>query len=331
MLVGSKDRDNREAPRVARALSVTRPGGGAPGHLSKDDAAPKKEMTIDLVLDAHAELGEGPIWDDERQRLMFVDIMRGVVHEFDPVSGSDRTYEVGEPVGAIALTRRGVYMLAVKSGFMTLDPATGITARAALVESDVPDNRMNDGYVDARGRFWAGTMNMYGRRHGSLYRLDPDGRVSRMIGGVTVSNGVDWSPDGTLMYYVDTATGRIDVFDFDEARGVISNHRVLVSVPHTAGHPDGLIVDADGFLWLALWAGGAIHRYAPDGSLDQAIPMPATHPTKCAFGGPDLADLYVTTAWIELRAEGRQAQPHAGGVYRLRPGARGRAPHRFGG
>src|SRR5580765_6646904 len=129
-------------------------------------------MTIDLVLDAHAELGEGPIWDDERQRLLFADIMRGVVHEFDPETGADRTYDVGEPVSAIALTRRGVYMLATNTGFVTLDPTSGATARAALVEADVNDNRMNDGYVDARGRFWAGTMNMLGRRHGSLYRLD---------------------------------------------------------------------------------------------------------------------------------------------------------------
>jgi len=288
-------------------------------------------MTIDLALDAHAELGEGPIWDDERQRLMFCDIMRGLVHEFDPVSGSDRTYEIGEPVSAIALTRRGVYMLATKTGFVTLDPANGKTARVASVEAEVNDNRMNDGYVDAAGRFWAGTMNMYGRRHGSVYRLDPDGRISRMIGGVTTSNGIDWSPDGKSMYYVDTPTGRVDVFDFDEASGTISNHRPLVTLPHTAGHPDGLIVDSEGFLWLALWAGGAIHRYAPDGRLDQAIALPATHPTKCAFGGPDLTDLYVTTASIELSAEGRKAQPHAGGVYRLRPGVRGRVPNRYGG
>jgi sugar lactone lactonase YvrE len=288
-------------------------------------------MTIDLVLDAHAELGEGPIWDDQRQRLMFADIMRGLVHEFDPISGSDRIYEIGEPVSAVALTRRGVYMLATKTGFVTLDPNSGLTSRVAFVEAEVQDNRMNDGYVDARGRFWAGTMNMYGRRHGSVYRLDPDGKISRMIGGVSTSNGIDWSLDGKSMYYVDTPTGRIDVFDFDEASGTISNQRPLVNVPHTAGHPDGLIVDAEGFLWLALWAGGAIHRYAPDGRLDQSIALPATHPTKCAFGGPDLADLYVTTASIELSAEGRKAQPHAGGMYRLRPGMRGRAPNRYGG
>jgi len=288
-------------------------------------------VTIDLVLDAHAELGEGPIWDDERQRLLFVDIMRGIVHEFDPATGSDRTYEIGEPVSAIALTRRGVYLLATKTGFVTLDPKTATTARVAFVEAEVTDNRMNDGYVDARGRFWAGTMSMFGRRHGSLYRLDPDGTITRMIGGVSTSNGIDWSPDGKQMYYVDTPTARIDVFDFDEANGTISNHRVLVDIPHKAGHPDGLIVDAEGFLWLALWAGGAIHRYAPDGRLDQAIPMPATHPTKCAFGGPDLSDLYVTSASIELSADGKKAQPHAGGLFLLRPGVRGRLPHRFGG
>jgi sugar lactone lactonase YvrE len=288
-------------------------------------------MDIELVLDVRAELGEGPIWDSERKRLAFVDIMRGHVHEFDPVSGEDRIHNVGEPVGAVALMQSGAWLLATKSGFSTLDPATGAVAPMAQVEADVPDNRMNDGYVDARGRFWAGTMSMYGRRHGSLYRLDPDGHIYRMLTGVTVSNGIDWSLDGRLMYYIDTPTGRIDVFDFDEATGAIANRRPFVQLPHTAGHPDGLIVDAEGHVWLALWAGGALHRYAPDAQLAEIVKMPTTHPTKCAFGGPDLSDLYVTTASIELSADARRAHPEAGGLYRLRPGVRGRPPHRYAG
>jgi sugar lactone lactonase YvrE len=134
-----------------------------------------------------------------------------------------------------------------------------------------------------------------------------------------------------LLYYVDTGTGRIDVFDFDAPAGTIAGRRPLVAIPPAQGKPDGLIVDADGCLWVALWGGGAIHRYAPDGQLDRAIPMPVTHPTKCAFGGPDLADLYVTSAWRALDPDARAAQPHAGSVFRLRPGVKGQVVHAFGG
>ena len=286
---------------------------------------------VDLVLDVAAELGEGPIWDAARQRLLFVDIMRGHVHEFDPASGADRIVDAGEPVGAVTPTKAGDWLIATQTGFHRLDPDSGTKTLVALVEADRPDNRMNDGYVDAGGRFWAGTMSMSGRRHAALYRLDPDGRVWQTLTGLTVSNGIDWSPDGRRMYFTDTVTGRIDVFDFDEEYGVMSDRREFATIPHTAGFPDGLIVDADGFVWVALWAGGAIRRYSPDGDLERTITMPVTHPTKCAFGGPNLDDLYITTAWIELTPKQRAGQPTAGGLYRVRPGVRGKPANVFGG
>ena len=288
-------------------------------------------MQIDLVLDAKTQLGEGPIWDAVRGRLLFVDIMRGDVHEFDPVTRADRVLHVNEPVGTVVPSRRGDWIIATQTGFARLDPASGAVHRIAHVEADSPDTRMNDGAVDPRGRLWAGTMSMTGRRHGSLYRLDQDGRVARMVTGVTVSNGIDWSPDGTLMYYVDTLTGRIDVFDFDESWGAITNRRPFVTVPHRAGHPDGLVVDAEGGVWLALWAGGAIHRYMPDGTLERTIPLPVTHPTKCAFGGADAGDLYITSAWIELTAAERDKQPLAGGLFVCRPGVPGQPARVFTG
>jgi len=151
------------------------------------------------------------------------------------------------------------------------------------------------------------------------------------VTGVTVSNGVGWSPDGTRMYYVDTLTGRIDVFDFDEHWGTITNRRPFVTVSHRAGHPDGLVVDADGCVWLALWAGGALHRYTPDGQLERTIKLPVTHPTKCAFGGEDSTDLYITSAWIELTPAEREAQPLAGGLFVCRPGVAGQPTRLFDG
>ncbi len=286
----------------------------------------------ELVLDVRTQLGEGPIWDAARGRLLFVDIMRGHVHEFDPASGRDRIVEVGQPVGAVTPTTRGDWVIAARDGFFRVDPASGRASLIAHVERDDHETRMNDGYVDARGRFWAGTMGMRGvRDRGSLYRLDPDGTVTRHVTGVTISNGVDWSPDGRLMYHADTGLGRVDVFDFDEASGSIANRRQFVTIDEQDGFPDGLVVDSEGGVWIALWEGGALRRYQSDGSLDRVVPMPVTLVTKCAFGGQDLMELYITTAWIDLDADARVRQPMAGGVFRLRPGIAGRAAVPFAG
>jgi sugar lactone lactonase YvrE len=289
-------------------------------------------VIADLVLDVAAELGEGPVWDAERRRLLFVDIMRGLVHAWDPATGNDRTIEVGEPVSAVAPTIRHDWVIATASGFSRLDPDSGHTMPIAAVEADRPETRMNHGLVDPRGRFWAGTMGMGGRTGaGTLYRLDRDGSVHPMLAPVDISNGLDWSPDGRLMYYADTPTGRVDVFDVDMDLGTIARRRTFADVSPSDGYPDGLVVDADGGVWLALWTGGAIRRYAPDGRLDLVVRVPASLTTSCAFGGEDLATLYITTAWIDLDAEGRRREPHAGGVFAVRPGARGRPVTPFGG
>ena len=285
---------------------------------------------VEIALDIRAELGEGPLWDEQRQRLLFVDIMRGHVHEFDPAAGTDRIVEFPWPVGAVALHEDGNWVLAAANGFHAANPATGQTRLIAAVEADRPDNRMNDGYVDARGRFWAGTMNMHKVRHaGTLYRLDSDRSVSPMVIGVSTSNGIDWSPDNRTAYYVDTPTGRIDTFEFDLASGVLGHRRPFVEIASADGFPDGLIVDAEGFVWVCLWKGAAVRRYSPDGRLDRVIAMPATQVTKCAFGGPDLDELFITTAWIGLSESQRDEQPLAGALFRIHPGVKGKAANRY--
>src|SRR5262249_28222326 len=155
---------------------------------------------------------------------------------------------------------------------------------------------------------------------GSLHRLDPDGSVHTMLSGVTISNGIDWSLDGRRMYYVDSPTRRIDVFDFDGAAGGIANRRTLVAVPRAHGIPDGLTLDAAGFRWVAFWGGAVIRRFAPDGALERTVPVPVKNPTSCAFGGPDLDELYVTSARMDMTEDEKRAQPQAGGVFRIRPG-----------
>jgi sugar lactone lactonase YvrE len=166
---------------------------------------------------------------------------------------------------------------------------------------------------------------------GALYRLSVDGTVERMLPEVSISNGIGWTGDNRRMYFIDSPTQRIDVFDFDVEAGTICNRRPFVSIPPGSGVPDGLTLDADDFVWVALWRGGAVHRYTPDGELDLIVRVPVTHPTSCAFGGPDLRDLYITTASIALSDGERARQGMAGDLFRCRPGPTGRVPYRFKG
>lgn len=284
------------------------------------------------VLDARAELGEGPIWDPEGQQVIWVDILKGLVHLFDPAASSDRTIAVGQPVGAVALRRSGGLVLAMRDGFGLLNLATGRADLIAAVEADRPANRMNDGKCDPAGRFFAGTMALDEKAGaGTLYRLDRDRSVRPVLRGVTISNGLDWSPDNRLMYYVDSPTQRVDVFDYDVATGSFTTRRPFVQIDPSVGAPDGLSVDAEGGVWVVLWGGGAVHRYAPDGRLDRRITVPASNPTGCTFGGPDLMDLYITSSTMGLSRDRVSSEPHAGGLFRCRPGVAGRRSHQFAG
>ena len=287
---------------------------------------------VTVALPIAAELGEGPLWDASLARLVFVDITGRRIHLFDPLTKTVRSLTVAHPVGAIACTVRGDWIAAAATGFWRVDPETGEMVPVATVEREDAGTRMNDGAVDAAGRFWAGSMSMRGQEgQGALWRLDPDGSARRMLAPVTTSNGPDWSPDNTRMYYADTRTRRVDVFDFDVDAGTLTNRRPFVDFSGDAGRPDGVIVDADGGVWVALWAGGVVHRYDPDGRIDMVVRFPVTLTTKCAFGGPTLEDLYVTTASARLTADERAAQPLAGALFHLRPGHRGQPAHLFRG
>ena len=291
-----------------------------------------RDADVEVAYHPGDELGEGVTWDAANQRIVSVDIMRGRVHVFDRTPGTLRTIEVGQPVGAAVPRRGGGLMLAVRDGFAGLDSQSGAMRIVADVELDKPGQRMNDGSCDAAGRFWAGTMCMQERPGlGSLYRLDPDGSTHTMLTGVGISNGIDWSLDGRRMYYVDSLEQRIDCFDFDLDAGTIANRRPFAAIDPADGSPDGLTVDAEGGVWLALWAGASLRRYLPDGTLDRILRVPVSHPTTCAFGGPALDELYITSATIRLSDAERSRQPLGGAVLRCRPGVTGRAAHAFGG
>src|SRR5919198_2880134 len=282
-------------------------------------------ISAELVTDARAMLGEGPVWDDRERCVWWVDIMGESIHRTDPVNGQDEVIPVGRMVGALGLRERGGLVAAVRDGFVAIDVATGRIERLADVEADLGSSRMNDGNVDPQGRFWAGTTDIDHRPGlGTLYRLDADLTVSPIMPGVTISNGLDWTADGATMYFIDTPTRRVDRFSFHSSAGTIADRSTAVSIRPGAGDPDGMTLDAENHLWVALWDGWAVERYSPDGGLELRVDVPAAQATSCAFGGSDLDVLYITTAQKGFPAQGRPDQPHAGGLFACRPGARGR-------
>lgn len=289
-------------------------------------------MNIELVVDARAELGEGPFWHPRQQRLYWVDIEGKNLHVHEPDGQPDRVVDVGCRVGAAVPRRSGGLMLATEFGFQALDLNTGARTPVADPESHSPDHRFNDGKCDARGRFWAGTMCAAKKPDASLYVLETDGTVRRVIEGVTTSNGLGWSPDRRTMYYIDTPTLCVAAFDYDEASGTLSGRRVVLRFPEGVGRPDGMTVDAEGMLWIAHWAGARISRWDPaGGKLLATVPVPAGNVSSCTFGGPDLDRLYITTARHKLDADALARLPHSGGLFVLEPGVRGLPADEYGG
>lgn len=286
----------------------------------------------DIAFDAGATLGEGPVWDEEQQTLLWVDILPGLVHRSDPAAGSDDIFGVGKPVGSASLRRNGGLVLAVEDGFALLDPGWQRLEQVAVIDHPGPPARFNEGKCDPAGRFLAGTM-AYDQTAGagSLYRLDPGLAVTKLLDGVTISNGLAWSADAATMYYIDSPTQGVDAFHYDIETGRLANRRRVVDIPAAAGLPDGMTIDADGCLWVALYGGSAVHRYAPDGRLDATVSFPATNITCPVFGGREFHQLYVTSARDGLDERQLAAQPHAGAVFAVDVGARGLPGLRFAG
>jgi sugar lactone lactonase YvrE len=264
----------------------------------------------ELALEMQCVLGESPLWDPRAGELVWVDIARGDIFWWTPGAPSARRLPTGQTVSAIAPRASGGYVLATRSGFAQLDQAGGIEL-IAPVEDDRPENLMNDGKCDPAGRFWAGTMSETETPGaGSLYRLDLDGTVARVVRDVTVPNGLDWSPDGKIMYFVDSLAGGLDTFDFSVETGTVTARRRLVDIAGTLGLPDGMTTDSEGCIWVALYSGHAVHRYSPEGVLELRVELPVSLVTSCTFGGPELRDLFITTARVADRDE-----PLAGSVF----------------
>jgi sugar lactone lactonase YvrE len=298
-------------------------------------------VDADVLLPADYELGEGPVWSVAEQRLYWVDILGCRVHSCTANGGDRREFGTDRHVGCVALRAGGGLLLAARDRFEWRD-GTGALTRVVPLPDTGPGLRLNDGASDPAGRFLAGTMAYRLRAGaGTVYRLDPAGTVAPLLTGVTISNGITWSADGRTMYYVDSPPrsddpaappGTVDAFDYDVDAGTLRNRRTVLEIPRADGSPDGLTIDADGCLWVALNRGGAaVRRYAPTGELLATIAVPVPQVTSLAFGGSALDILFVTTARENMDAVTRTRHPLSGAVFAARPGVTGVPEHCYAG
>lgn len=288
---------------------------------------------VELLLDAGALLGESPVWHPAEARLYWVDIEGRMIHRTDPATRSDEVMDLAEQVGCIAPRTQGGLIAALENGFALIDTWDAAPRRfgpAALAGK--PDQRFNDGRVDAAGRLWVGSLTSdKANPAATLYRLDPDGSLATIFGGLTTSNGAAFSPDGRIFYHADTPTHAIRAYDVDPAAGTLGQARIFHRFEYGNGRPDGAAVDAEGCYWSALWDGWRVVRLSPAGDLLQTVEMPVQRPTMIAFGGDDLCTAFVTSAGKNLTDEERKAQPHAGGLFAFRVDVPGMPQPFFGG
>ncbi len=274
---------------------------------------------IKCVLDAKAELGEGPVWSAEEQALYWVDILAPSLNWLKPATGETRSWPLPQSVGSFGLREKGGAVLALRNGFHHFDFDSGELTFICDPESDKPGNRFNDGKVSPDGRFWAGTMDeeQLKRPTGALYRLDPDGSCHKMVEDLIVSNGLAWTADGRTMYHSDSKGKVIYAYDYDTTSGAIANRRVIAQPNEDVGRPDGAAVDVEGYYWSAGISAGVLNRWAPDGRLDRQISLPCVAPTCPCFGGPDMKTIFITSLSHDLPTEKLAAKPLSGGIFAL--------------
>jgi sugar lactone lactonase YvrE len=287
------------------------------------------DVAVEVASGVRAQHAEGPLWDAATARLWWVDITAEQVYCLDPASGDDRAWSVAGQPGGVVLDGAGEPVVAGPDGLATLDRTTGVTQLVVPIEQDRTENRANDVKVDGRGRAWVGTMAYDKRpRNAGLYRVEAS-TVTCVVDGLTISNGPAFDEEAGRMYLADTALFVVDVFDLDPDTGQVSGRRRFLDVGDEQVWPDGMTVDDDGMLWVALGRASAVHRYRPDGTLDGVVRLPTTNPTSVAFGGADGGDLYITTSWFDCEPDTRDAQPLAGAVFRCRPGVTGPPSPRY--
>jgi sugar lactone lactonase YvrE len=276
---------------------------------------------VERLLHLNNRLGEGPVWNVNEHALYWVNIEENCFYRYHPATGVPERFDVGQPIGVLRFRKSGGLVMALRDGLAFWDFQAQSLKFIANPEPGKPDARFNDGAVDRPGSFWAGTLAPGATS--ALYRLDPDLSVHTMETGITVSNGIGWSPDNRTMYYCDSRINMIYAYDFDLASGTITNRRTFVHTTDDPSTPDGLTVDSEGFIWCARWGGWKVVRYDPTGKVEREIRLSAEYPTSCAFGGEALDELYITSAWTRLSETQRKEQPESGDIFRLKTNIKG--------
>lgn len=285
----------------------------------------KQINDVELVIDSKSELGEGAIWNFKTHEFLWIDIQGKILNFYNPLTGNNKEMFTGQMIGTVVPTETGQVLVALQNGIYKLNPETGTKKLIVDPEEDFPDNRFNDGKCDPAGRFWAGTMSTKDEKSaGALYRLNSDDSIHKMVDNVSISNGIVWSLDKTKMYYIDTPTQQVMAYNYNNTTGDISSPKVAVEIPKDMGLPDGMTIDEEGNVWVALWGGSAVGCWNPEtGKLLRTVKVPAKNVTSCAFGDNDLGTLYITTARIGTSDKELEEFPYAGGIFKTRPGVKG--------
>jgi sugar lactone lactonase YvrE len=270
-----------------------------------------------VVADHVCMLGEGPVWDDERQVICWIDILKGEIHEFNAKDTSLKTIGSNQLIGSIAICKDGHFLAALKNGLGTINRDTGEINIFSSPESHLAENRFNDGKCDPAGRFWVGSMSHLEKPDaGSVYVLHNDGSINKKITNTTISNGMAWSPDEQTFYFIDTPTSRVVAYSYDKETGEITDPESVITIPLEDGYPDGMTIDIDGMLWIAHWNGWQVSRWNPQtGEKLLKLPLPVANVTSCTFGGKDLNDLYITTARKDIPEAELAKQPLSGALF----------------
>jgi sugar lactone lactonase YvrE len=267
----------------------------------------------EVALASHDQLGEGPYWDADQQRLLRVDMRSRLIHAWTPASGASQSWELPvTPSVAIPASNDGLVVAARDEIVLLRDDSSSVLCRPVGLGPEVV---LNDGKCDAAGRLWVGSYSTTGAPLAALYRVDGAGKCDQVRDGLTSSNGLAWNLDGDRFYHVDTPTQEVTVANFDVSRGVLGQPETFVDLRDTPGVPDGIATDVAGGVWVVMFGGGQLRRYLADGVLDRVVDLPVSHPTSVAFGAADMLTLYVTTSRHRLTPEAAAAQPHAGAVF----------------
>lgn len=285
----------------------------------------KISPVVELEYETKASLGEGAFWNYKTQEFYWIDIVSKKFHIYNPATKANKSYDMPSEIGTVVPFTEKEAVVALADGVYTVNLISGELNMLSDAENKMTENRFNDGKCDPLGNLWVGSMHLkQSEPKANLYKINQKGKATKMLGNITISNGIVWTSDNKAMYYIDTPTGNVRAFDYDISNATITNERVVVKVPESVGYPDGMAIDEENMIWVCMWNGNAVVRFNPNtGEVLQKIKVPAHNVTSCAFGGKNLDELYITTARVDMSNDELEQYPLAGSIFKVKPGVKG--------